>query len=357
MFQRHSSDLRRSQNFLNETRLIEHLVDLAGIERSDVVYDLGAGSGNLTAALARRARQVIAIEKDPALAAQLRTRFSRQGNVLVHERDLRGYPLPRSDYVVLANPPFDITASVVRALTSAPVAPRGAYLVLQREAGERFMGRPQMTLTALLIAPWFSLTVLHVFRRVDFTPAPAVDAVFVRLHKRGPPLISEDAQLYRDFVVSCFSAWRPTLAESMAHVLGRRAGVRILKAASANGDGSPSQVRVATWLRLYRTFETAPSAVRERVLAQRRGCVVSSGIFRRGTARGRLVTLCALRPPPYPLRRPDSAAMRAFKNGEKCPAYRRCRVGSRQSLPRMIVRHSGDPQLHGISHSTAVCSA
>lgn len=164
MSRRHSSNLQRSQNFLTDPRLIEHLVDLADIEHSDVVYDLGAGSGNLTAVLARRAAQVIAIEKDPALAAQLRKRFSRQGKVVVHESDLRGYRLPRSSYVVLANPPFDITASVVQALVSAPVPPREAYLVLQREAAERLMGRPRMTLAALLIAPWFSLTVLHVFR-------------------------------------------------------------------------------------------------------------------------------------------------------------------------------------------------
>lgn len=123
MSRRHSSNLRRSQNFLNDPGLIEHLVDLADIELSDVVYDLGAGSGNLTAALARRAGQVIAIEKDPVFATQLRKRFRRHRKVFVHERDLRGYSLPHSDYVVLANPPFDITASVVHALTSAPVPP------------------------------------------------------------------------------------------------------------------------------------------------------------------------------------------------------------------------------------------
>jgi 23S rRNA (adenine-N6)-dimethyltransferase len=266
MSRRHSSNLQRSQNFLYEPRLIEHLVGLADIDSSDVVYDLGAGSGNLTAVLARHAAQVIAIEKDPALAAQLRKRFSRQGNVVVQERDLRGYRLPRSKYVVVANPPFTITANIVQTLTSAPVPPRDAYLVLQREAAERFMGRPRMTLTALLLAPWFSFTVVHTFRRVDFTPTPSVDAVFVRLHKRGPPLIRDDAQLYRDFIVACFSAWRPTVADSMAHVLGRRAAARILADTSAGGAASPSRLRLTTWLALFRSFAAAPDEVLRRVL-------------------------------------------------------------------------------------------
>lgn len=266
MSRRHPSTLQRSQNFLTDRDLIEHLADLADIGAADVVYDLGAGSGSLTATLARRASHVIAVEKDPFLVGQLRQRVRRHRNVVVHERDLRGYPLPRTAYVVFANPPFDMTASLVQALTSAPVSPRDAYLVLQRQAAERFAGRPRMTLASLLIAPWFSLTVLHAFRRVDFVPAPGVDAVFVRLHKRGPPLIRENAQLYRDFVVACFSAWRPTVAESLSSLFGRRVSARLLAAASVDGSTTPSRLRLATWLCLYRRFEVAPVEVRRRVL-------------------------------------------------------------------------------------------
>src|SRR5687767_15220589 len=58
------------------------------------------------------------------------------------------------------------------------------------------------------------LSLLHRFRRTDFIPAPSVDAVFVRLHKRGPPLVAEiEAQLYRDLVAACFAAWRPSKSE------------------------------------------------------------------------------------------------------------------------------------------------
>lgn len=267
MTQRRSPSLRRSQNFLYNPSLIEQLVDRAHIDSTDVVYDLGAGTGNLTAALARRARRVVAIEKDPVLVEQLRTRFDHQANVVVHEADLRDHPLPRSDYVVVANPPFDITTSVVRVLTSAPVPPRDAFLVLQREAAKRFIGRPRMTLAALLIAPWFSLQPLYRFRRSDFAPAPSVDAVFVRLHKRGPPLVADaDAQLFRDFVVACFSAWRPTIGESIAHLLGRRSSALLLRAARVNVDAIPSHLPLAAWLHLYGDFATAPVTIHQRVI-------------------------------------------------------------------------------------------
>lgn len=258
--------LWRTQNFLRDPQLIDRLVGMARITGDDVVYDLGAGRGALTASLARHARRVIAIERDETLVARLRRRFRDQPSVVVREADILRHPLPHSDYLVFANPPFDSTAELVRRLTSADVPPLDAYLVLQREAAQRFVGRPRMTLAALLIAPWFSLEVLHRFRRSDFSPAPSIDAVFVRLHKRGPPLAAEgEAQFYRDLVAACFTAWRPSVGEALAQAVGSRAAARLIAASHIPPQARPSELPLSSWLRLYDHFATAPDVVRQRI--------------------------------------------------------------------------------------------
>lgn len=266
MSPRSRETLWRTQNFLRDPRLIDRLIAMARINQRDVVYDLGAGRGSLTTLLARHARRVIAIEKDEALAAQLRRLFRDQPNVVVRETDILTHRLPHSEYLVFANPPFDITAELVRRLTSADVPPRDAYLILQREAAQRFIGRPRMTLAALLIAPRFSLDVLYRFRRSDFSPAPSVDAVFMRLHKRGPPLVAEsEAQLYRDLVAACFAAWRPSIGEALAHAVGSRAAARLMAASHLPTRARPSELPLSSWLRLYDHFATAPDVVRQRI--------------------------------------------------------------------------------------------
>jgi 23S rRNA (adenine-N6)-dimethyltransferase len=262
------TQLWRTQNFLANPNLAAKLVSLARLDAHDVVvYDLGAGSGILSAALARRGPRVIAIERDSGLVRRLRRRFHDVPNVVVREGDILACRLPRADYVVVANPPFDITADLVRKLTETDRPPRDAYLVLQREAVDRFAGRSHTTLAAMLIAPWFSLRVLYEFHRRDFAPAPNVDAVFVRLHKRGPPLVARgDEQLYRDFVTAAFSAWRPTIASALAATLGRAAAARLLTDAAVDGQLPPSRLGVGGWLRLFRQFQSAPIVIRERVV-------------------------------------------------------------------------------------------
>jgi 23S rRNA (adenine-N6)-dimethyltransferase len=235
MSRRHDSDLWRTQNFLRDPALIEWLVDRTEIGADDVVYDLGAGTGNLTAALARRAGRVVAIEKDPALAAVLRRRFAGAGNVIVREADIFTHPLPRSDHLVFASPPFDRTAALMRKLTEAEIPPRLAYLALQREAAERYLGTPRRTLTAALLAPSFAFEVLHRFSPGDFMPAPDVGVVLLRTRKRSPPLVpARDAQLYRDVVVASF-------------VSGRTPWSKRLR---------PSQMSPGDWLELYRWLRT-----------------------------------------------------------------------------------------------------
>ncbi|MDP9274852.1 MAG: rRNA adenine N(6)-methyltransferase family protein [Chloroflexota bacterium] len=266
MSPRTRSQLWRTQNVLAGPSLAAKLVSLSQVSPRDVVYDLGAGSGVLTAALARRSSRVIAIERDPALVRGLRRRFDDVPNVVVREGDILACRLPQSDYVIVANPPFDITADLVRKLADAEKPPRDAYLVLQREAAQRFAGRPQMTLAALLIAPWFSVRVLYAFHRSDFAPAPGVDAVFVRLHKRGPPLVARsDERLYRDFVTVAFSAWRPTIAGALAATLGRAPAARLFAHAAVDRHLPPSHLELGSWLRLFREFRSAPFVIRERV--------------------------------------------------------------------------------------------
>ena len=56
-----------AQNFLQSPKLVCRLVAMSTIGPSDTVYEIGPGNGIITAALARVARHVIAIEKDPVL--------------------------------------------------------------------------------------------------------------------------------------------------------------------------------------------------------------------------------------------------------------------------------------------------
>src|SRR5206468_3133282 len=103
----------RGQHFLRSSKLAAELVRAARVQRDDLVLDLGAGSGVLTAALSRRADRIVAVEIDDALAEKLRLRLPA---VEVISGDALRVPLPPERFKVVANLPFDGGTAILRRL-------------------------------------------------------------------------------------------------------------------------------------------------------------------------------------------------------------------------------------------------
>jgi len=69
-------DQRLGQHFLTDRNILQRIVDALEPAPDDVVVEIGAGRGSLTAVLAPRVRHVIAIERDRRLAPDLRLRIA-----------------------------------------------------------------------------------------------------------------------------------------------------------------------------------------------------------------------------------------------------------------------------------------
>jgi 23S rRNA (adenine-N6)-dimethyltransferase len=110
----------------------------AGIRAGDLVVDLGAGHGVLTAALLDAGAHVVAVELHPARLAVLRDRFDR-APVTVVRADAAGVRLPRRPFRVVANPPWSCAESIRANLLRAPGLVR-ADLVLPRWLVHRWAG-------------------------------------------------------------------------------------------------------------------------------------------------------------------------------------------------------------------------
>jgi 23S rRNA (adenine-N6)-dimethyltransferase len=193
----------RSQHFLRTSALAAQLVGNACVGPDDLVVDLGAGSGRLTAELARVAREVVAVELDPRWAAQLRDRWP---NVRVVEGDAVGVPLPSVPFRVVANIPFDRTTDLLRRLLDDPRVPlvRADLVVEWGVALKRALPWPSTANDARWGA-WYRFSISRRLARSDFAPPPLVDAGVLVVERRARPLVPEsDAARYSAFVARGF---------------------------------------------------------------------------------------------------------------------------------------------------------
>ena len=256
-----------SQNFLHDRRLIRDLVSKAQIAPDDLVIEIGPGEGAITGELLGRARQVLAVEVDVALARRLGRRFGKDAGFTLFAGDFLAFPLPWTPYKVFANPPYRHTAAIVSKLTTGVAPPTDIFLAMQDEAAQRYLGQPQGTMVAAHLAPWFEVKVVHRFARTDFRPMPAVESVMVRIQQRATPLLDpKHSSRYRDLVAAVFTAWQPTIEDALAEVLERRTSAQVRSGKGRTCRSRPSSLPPAEWIGLYELVqEVATGADWERI--------------------------------------------------------------------------------------------
>lgn len=227
-----------SQHFLRSQALAADLVGDADIRSDELVLDLGAGSGRLTAELAAAARHVLAVELDGYLADRLRGRWP---NVDVAREDAASVELPREPFRVLANLPFHSTTAILRHLLDDPRVQllRADVIVEWDVAVKRALPWPS-TLNDVCWGAWYSTRLARRLPRGSFDPSPAVDAGLLVFDRRSSPLVPESCcRDYRAFVARAF---RRGLREAVSARTLRRLGLTGLQ---------PRELDAHQWARLF----------------------------------------------------------------------------------------------------------
>ena len=157
------------------------VVDDAGVRPHQLVVDLGAGEGALTAALVDAGARVVAVELHPRRADRLRSRFAGQP-VSVVQCDIGDFRWPHRPFRVVANPPYAMSSAVLRSLLAPGSQLAGADLVLPRHVVRRWTaGR---TAAIARGARRYRLSEGRALPRRAFQPPPQVDSAVLVVRRR-----------------------------------------------------------------------------------------------------------------------------------------------------------------------------
>lgn len=213
---------RLGQHFLFDPSILRRIAAAAVAAPDELVLEIGPGKGTLTRELAARARRVVAIEADRALAAALADACAGTG-VTVLAGDALEVPWPRAA-VVCGNIPYRITSPLIDRALRPPRPGRIVFLV-QAEVAARLAAPPgakdygALTAGVRLVA---EVERLFGVPAGAFRPRPRVDSAVVRLVPRAAPLVaSEDEERrVRGVIQALFQRRRQQLARSVREAFG-----------------------------------------------------------------------------------------------------------------------------------------
>nr|POE47979.1 dimethyladenosine transferase [Quercus suber] len=187
------------QHILKNPGVAQAIVDKADLKQSDVVLEIGPGTGNLTARILEKAKRVVAVEQDPRMAAELTKRF--QGTPQAKKLELilgdaiKMDTFPYFD-VCISNTPYQISSPLTFKLLATSPAPRSCVLMFQREFAMRLFAKPGEKLYSRLSVNcqmWAKVDHVMKVGKNNFNPPPMVESNVVRITPKTPrPQISYD---------------------------------------------------------------------------------------------------------------------------------------------------------------------
>ncbi len=252
------------QNFLTDPNTQVRIAKAADLQPDDVVVEIGAGLGALTVHLARSAKRVFAVERDPDLVRVLRAELvPRYGTLLVEPGDAlevdflakareAGRPL-----VVIGNLPYQITSPllfrVIDAADGGQVVSRAVFMV-QREFAERMAAGPGSKTygrLSVMVQQAANVRILFHVGSGAFVPPPNVTSTVFRLDLRATPLAPvRDPQVFAMTVAAAFSTRRKMLRRALGTAFGDDVAPAALAAAGILGTRRAEELSVPEFGRL-----------------------------------------------------------------------------------------------------------
>ncbi len=213
------------QNFLVDDTARHRIADALGDVSDRTVLEIGPGHGSITTILAERAKKLVCIELDRALAAELRFRFRNHANVEIVEADVLKTDLSAlmqdgEKALVIGNLPYYITSDILLHLFTHNAVLELAVVMMQREVADRVAAVPGTRDFGLLSATaqmYAEASTLFTLPPEAFAPSPDVYSTVLRL--RFQPRFEElgitDRRAFDRFLKGCFQQKRKTLSNNL----------------------------------------------------------------------------------------------------------------------------------------------
>jgi len=249
---------RVSQNFLNSPALVSKLISSkTDIHKDDTVLDIGAGKGIISKELLRHAKRVIAYEIDLKYASSLKN-FAQAKNLEVHLENFLKADINKlgSDVKVLSNIPFFLTADITRKLFIENSNVESAYLIMEKEAAWRFLGKPykKNSVLSVLIGMRYESKILWNFNNNDFFPRPNANIVLVGFKKREK-FIYHDYFIAPDFVSYVFNIRKKSIKNALYDFWPYEKVKSLLKNLRIGTNESVAEVDAIKWIDLLKEFK------------------------------------------------------------------------------------------------------
>jgi 16S rRNA (adenine1518-N6/adenine1519-N6)-dimethyltransferase len=218
------------QNFLKIAAIAEKIVDALELNSDDLVIEIGAGKGILTAIMADKSiKKLVAVEYDRRLTAYLKKEIVPKCKFEIINMDFMNFNFNSMDsskrMKVIGNIPYHLTSAILYKLIDNYKYVSRAVLMVQEEVADRITANPGIKIygsLSVVIGLHGSVQKIISVDKTNFSPTPKVDSAVIVIDFFEDIEDIFDYRLLRNLINDSFETRRKMVRNSLRRLYGTR---------------------------------------------------------------------------------------------------------------------------------------
>jgi len=244
------------QHFLTDLDIARRIADTVDACPELPILEIGPGMGVLTQYLAKKGREMKAVEIDRESVAYLSENYPALRDNIVGADFLR-MDLQRlfdgRPFVLTGNYPYDISSQIFFKMIDNRALIPCCTGMIQREVALRMAAPPGSKtygILSVLIGTWYDCEYLFTVDEDVFNPPPKVKSAVIRLTRNSRERLECSWETYRQVVKLTFGQRRKMLRVSLRQLLDGEQMERLSAMEPAQMTRRPEQLSIAEFERL-----------------------------------------------------------------------------------------------------------
>lgn len=215
---------RFGQNFLQDSRIIESIVDAVNPAADDSVIEIGPGLGAITQPLLNRLNKLHVVEIDRDIIRRLQQQFPAE-KLVIHAGDALAFDFASipGQLKIVGNLPYNISTPLLFHLASYGDRVIDMHFMLQKEVVDRMVAEPSCAdygRLSVMLQYRFEMESLIDVPPESFWPPPKVDSAVIRMMPSpGRCGLARDETVLEKLVSQAFAQRRKTLRNNLKGLL------------------------------------------------------------------------------------------------------------------------------------------
>lgn len=256
------------QNFLIDQNIQKKIISACGLKKTDIVLEIGSGTGQMTKPLCESAGFVYALEIDPDLCEALKLNLKNFDNIKILNHDILKLNIGayfknlKKTLKIFGNIPYYISSPIIEHLIKYKDRIDLIFITAQKEFAKRIASLPgSKNYGSLSCFAQFHTepSIIFSISRNCFRPTPKVDSCLLRMAPRkGSPVEIADEKILFKIIRAGFNKRRKTLRNSLKDIISQGALENFFRQSGINKNIRPEDLSLKDFAKLANCASSLP---------------------------------------------------------------------------------------------------